>query len=211
MRKILQYLSTLLYKIFTFNCETSYSFSRYAMYESIKKSFPSEYKTGDALSISHSKNLLELVGYESTTLTERNYPEDSIFDIQSDDESYDFVVSDQVFEHINGKPSDAIQEVMRVLKPGGIMLHTTCMFVPIHGKDDFWRFTPQGLSDLVSGCGASCLVSCGVGHPVHFMLNLIGWTHLPVPKNKKHPLNWLARLNRESYPNVVWVIAKKPE
>lgn len=211
MRKLLQKLSKLIYKILTYNCDLSYSFSRYAMYESIKKAFPSEYKKGDALSISHSKNLLELVGFENSLITERNYPEESIFDIQSDDESYDIVVSDQVLEHIEGNPSDAIQEVVRVLKPGGIMLHTTCMFVPIHGEDDFWRFTPQGLSALVSGCGAGCLVSGGAGHPVHFILNLIGWSHLPVPKNIKHPLNWLARLNRDSYPNVVWVIAQKPE
>jgi len=180
------------------------------MYESIRTSFPREPRTGCALSVSHSRNLLELVGFKCSTLTESNHPEGSIFDIQGDSETYDIVVSDQVLEHIEGSPSDAIKELLRVLKPGGIMLHTTCMLVPIHGSDDFWRFTPNGLKVLVESCGADCIVTAGSGHPIQFFFNFTCWSHLPVPANRRHPFNWLARLNRPSYPNVVWVIARKP-
>jgi ubiquinone/menaquinone biosynthesis C-methylase UbiE len=42
--------------------------------------------------------------------------------IPFDDATFDIVVSNQVFEHVNDYPS-AIQEIQRVLKPGGLSLH----------------------------------------------------------------------------------------
>lgn len=159
------------------------------MYESIRTSFPLEPKIGNALSILYSKNLLDLVGFECLSPTEINYPEGSIFNIESENERFDIIVSDQVLEHIDGNPSDAIKELLRVLKPGGIMLHTTCMLVPVHGEDDFWRFTLNGLRTLIESCGAECLMSAGAGHPIQFLFNLTGWSHLSTPINRMHPFN----------------------
>ena len=38
----------------------------------------------------------------------------------------------QVLEHIGGDPFTAVDETFRVLKEGGIVLHTTCFISPIH-------------------------------------------------------------------------------
>jgi 2-polyprenyl-3-methyl-5-hydroxy-6-metoxy-1,4-benzoquinol methylase len=46
------------------------------------------------------------------------------------------VVSDQVLEHVVGDPQTAIDETLRVLRPGGIVIHTTCFMNPIHGAPE---------------------------------------------------------------------------
>lgn len=46
----------------------------------------------------------------------------SSYKLPFDDNSIDFVISDQVFEHVKDYPA-TLQEVHRVLKPGGISLH----------------------------------------------------------------------------------------
>ena len=210
MRQVIRTLFLLVYKAFTLGFNKDKSFSRYAMYESISEFFPSEFNKGKVLSISHSGHLLNYIDYEAVSIFEKNFPEETIFDIKSENNTYDLVLSDQVFEHIDGHPADAINEVMRVLKPGGLMLHTTCMFVPVHGEDDYWRYTPNGLKLLTEKCGARCLVAKGVGGPSQFLIGLLGWTFLPVPTNRYHPFNYLARSSRNSYPTLVWVVAQKP-
>jgi SAM-dependent methyltransferase len=67
------------------------------------------------------------------------------------DESFDVVVSVDVFEHIN-RPWRAASEITRLLKPGGLS-YTSTLFawryhpVPI----DYWRFTPACLTFLFEG------------------------------------------------------------
>src|SRR5690606_1930547 len=64
------------------------------------------------------------------------------------DESFDVVVSVDVFEHIN-RPWLAASEIARILRPGGIS-YTSTLFswryhpVPI----DYWRYTPDCLEFL---------------------------------------------------------------
>jgi SAM-dependent methyltransferase len=64
------------------------------------------------------------------------------------DESYDVIVSVDVFEHVD-RPWKAAAEISRLLKPGGLS-YTSTLFswryhpVPI----DYWRFTPPCLAFL---------------------------------------------------------------
>src|SRR6266516_405073 len=44
------------------------------------------------------------------------------YSIPFDDDTFDFVISDQVFEHVQNDP-EALAEIKRVLKPGGSSLH----------------------------------------------------------------------------------------
>lgn len=123
--------------------------------------------------------------------------------------SFDLVVSDQVFEHIHGLPHIAMSESLRVLRPGGWVLHTTCFFTPYHGPGDYWRWTAEGLGELARLSGSSEAISGGAGHPADALYGLFGWRWLGVPKARWHPLNWLARLDRPSYWNTCWVLAQK--
>ena len=69
------------------------------------------------------------------------------------DNSFDLVYSHQVLEHIP-KPWIAAKEIVRVLKPNGLGVHTTCAFNPRHGPpafNDYYRFLPDGLEQLFDG------------------------------------------------------------
>ena len=66
------------------------------------------------------------LGFADEQITDAAYPEHTMFDLPFEDGQFDAVVSDQVLEHLEGDPGDAIDETFRVLKPGGIALHTTC-------------------------------------------------------------------------------------
>jgi SAM-dependent methyltransferase len=65
------------------------------------------------------------------------------------DESIGTVVCVEVLEHVFD-PLRAVQELHRVLRPGGIAILTSVMFMPVHAHPwDFWRFTPEGFARLV--------------------------------------------------------------
>ena len=61
---------------------------------------------------------------------------------------FDSVVCFQVLEHLR-QPENAIKEMYRVLKKGGVCLLTTNMAVPLHGEPyDYYRFTKYILKDF---------------------------------------------------------------
>lgn len=63
-------------------------------------------------------------------------------------ERFDFVVCTEVLEH-TVQPFDAVRELHRVLKPGGLAFVTTPFNLRIHGPlPDCWRFTEHGLRAL---------------------------------------------------------------
>ncbi|MDX2152296.1 MAG: class I SAM-dependent methyltransferase [Bryobacteraceae bacterium] len=165
---------------------------------------------GPVLSISHSRHLLPLLKVENAVVTDANYPEINILNLPFPDESFNLVVSDQVFEHIKGLPSDAFRETMRVLKPGGWALHTTCFLTPYHGPGDYWRFSPEGLRELALNSGGGEVYAGGHGHPLELIVNVLDWRRLHVPAASWHPLQKLAAMNRDSYHTNVWVLVRKP-
>ena len=68
---------------------------------------------------------------------------------QIHDETFDLVICTEVLEHTL-QPFNAVAEIWRMLKPGGLL----CMTVPfnfrIHGPlPDCWRFTEHGLRALL--------------------------------------------------------------
>jgi len=67
------------------------------------------------------------------------------------DISFDYVVCTEVLEHTL-RPWDAVNEIWRILKPGGIFFLSTPFNFRIHGPlPDCWRFTEHGLRALLSG------------------------------------------------------------
>lgn len=65
------------------------------------------------------------------------------------DGTFDVVLCTEVLEHLP-EPQRAIDEMFRVLKPGGTVLLTTRFLFPIHdAPHDYFRFTKYGLRHLL--------------------------------------------------------------
>lgn len=61
---------------------------------------------------------------------------------------YDFVVCTEVLEHVL-QPFDAVENIYRSLKVGGLVFVSTPFNFRIHGPlPDCWRFTEHGLREL---------------------------------------------------------------
>ncbi len=184
--------------------------TRYFMYDrlqSIGKTLSR--KEGDVLSISHSKRLCEILNIKPRSLIEANYPDYNFLSLQFPNESFDFVFSDQVLEHLEGNPQQAIDESWRVLRPGGIALHTTCFINPIHGApSDYWRFTPEALRLMTRQF--SQIIDCdGWGNFETWLLIRDGLRFDGVPHAKWHPIHRIAIKNDAEWPIVTWVLAQK--
>ena len=64
------------------------------------------------------------------------------------DNRFDIVVCTEVLEHTL-QPFDAVDEIERILKPGGVALISVPCNFRIHGPlPDCWRFTEHGLREL---------------------------------------------------------------
>jgi SAM-dependent methyltransferase len=65
------------------------------------------------------------------------------------DESIGTIVCLETLEHV-ADPIRAVEEMHRVLQPGGVLAISSLMFFPIHEHPwDFWRFTPEGFERLL--------------------------------------------------------------
>ena len=137
------------------------------------------------------------------------YPQHDVQRLQAfADGQFDVVYSHQVLEHVP-KPWLAGQELVRVLKPGGIGLHTTCAFNPLHGPpvfNDYYRFFPDGLAELFSN--VTIHVKAGWGNREALITNLaINDGHGDLGGRRFHPL--VGQRNEERYPWHTWIIFQK--
>jgi len=184
--------------------------TRYFMYHHLKRIGETlDTKEGDVLSISHSQKLCEVLNIRPRSLVEANYPDQNFLSLRFPDESFDFVLSDQVLEHVQGDPQQAVNESWRVLRPGGIALHTTCFINPIHGApSDYWRFTPEALKFL--GRNFSRILDCGGwGNFEAWLLIRDGLRYDGIPHADWHPLHRIATKNDPEWPIVTWILARR--
>jgi SAM-dependent methyltransferase len=80
------------------------------------------------------------------------------------DGSVGTVVSVDTLEHVTD-PLRAVEEMHRVLQPGGVCAIASVMFFHIHEHPwDYWRFTPEGLGLLLAPFATREVVSHG--HPL---------------------------------------------
>ena len=123
-------------------------------------------------------------------------------------DQYDLVFSNQVLEHLP-KPWVAAKEMVRVLKPGGIGLHTTCAFNPRHGFPDFrdyYRFLPDGLAEIFEN--VNVLYKGGWGNRDALLYNLAIDDGYGILGGRRFNQE-IGKRNDNIYPWVVWIIFEK--
>lgn len=208
-RALLWALFQCLYYLATLGFRKGPHVTRYTMYRKLQVHRQDRAAGERVLSISGSQPICRMIGFRDEQITDAQYPETNMLDLPFGDDTFDAVVSDQVLEHVAGNPYDALAECFRVLKPGGLALHTTCFINPVHGApDDFWRFTPAALKLMAEPYGA--VVDAGAwGNPWVWPYCGIGLRMKPVPHSPLHPLHWLATINHPLWPIVTWVAARK--
>ena len=164
-----------------------------------------------ALSIDHNPDLDRMIRqrWPQIQIQEARYPTHDAQRLTAfADGQFDLVYSHQVLEHIP-KPWLAGKELVRVLKPGGVGLHTTCAYNPRHGLpafNDYYRFLPDGLAELFDG--VEVLVKAGWGNRQALLYNLaIDDGHGGLGGRRFHPR--LAEQNDPNHPWVTWIIFRK--
>lgn len=186
--------------------------TRVAMYKALDQKFANQQPNAKVLSISKSGSLIEVLGIHAGEVVPADYPAHNIMDLKNfADNEFDYVLSDQVFEHIEGDPFEAFRQTVRVLKPGGRVCHTSCFINPVHGHpSDFWRFTPDAMRLMAESAGSEEIEVGGWGNKEAWALVALGLRRLPLPDDPEHPLHKLATHNDRRWPIVVWVTARKP-
>lgn len=184
--------------------------TRYFMYQQVAQLMEhTTHGTDPGLAIGDSRQFFGAIGVTPHTLVEANYPEETMLALAHPTDTFDFVVSDQVLEHVEGNPAAAIAESLRVAKPGGIVIHTTCFLNPIHwGPKDLWRFTPDGLVHL-AGPDVDVLQAAGWGNHAAATAVRLDLRMLPVPHARWHPIHRLATRNDPLRPILTWIVMRK--
>jgi SAM-dependent methyltransferase len=124
------------------------------------------------------------------------------------DGQFDLVYSHQVLEHLT-RPWVAAREMVRVLRSGGLGIHTTCAFNPRHGQpsfNDYYRFLPEGLAALFEG--VSVLVKEGWGNRQAIQHNVSVDDGHGALGGRRFPRS-VGQLNDSLYPWHTWVIFLK--
>jgi SAM-dependent methyltransferase len=67
------------------------------------------------------------------------------------DQHFDVVFSRQVFEHVR-YPEKLLQEIRRVLRPGGSFIGSVSQLEPFHSRS-YWNFTYMGFASIASEAG----------------------------------------------------------
>jgi SAM-dependent methyltransferase len=184
--------------------------TRYYMYNHLEKlGRKLQFNAGLTLSVSHSDRLASVLGIEASEVVLADYPEHNLLSLNFPDSSFDYLLSDQVLEHVEGDPYQAIRECHRVLRPGGISILTTCFINPIHScPKDFWRFTPDALS-LLHQDWSEIIEVGGWGNLAVWSVVEDGLRFEGVPNAPWHPLHRIAMHNDPLWPIVTWIIARK--
>ena len=84
-------------------------------------------------------------------------------------ETIKVVITQETLEHVR-EPSTALAEIHRVMMPGGVLYCQLPFVIGYHpGPTDFWRFSQQGIEQIVLQAGFQCdEVSIAVGPATGF-------------------------------------------
>lgn len=183
--------------------------TRYSMYKSIEHSLPSPI-SGDILAVSGIEDFRECIPFKNPNITEANYPAYDMQSLPFQNDTFDCLISDQIIEHLED-PFKAVRESRRVVKPGGLIIISSCFLNPLHpSPNDYWRFSVAGMRSLAKRSGLKVICACGWGN--RLVLTLISWSSrfrrmdIPdYPSLKRRLATW----NQEEFHIVTWLVARK--
>ena len=181
------------------------------MYKRIQ-GFLKEPLHGNILGISGIDNFYPLIDMNKSEIVDVRFPSVDLQSLPFQDEKFDVVITDQVIEHLEN-PQKAISESYRVLKTGGIAIHTTCFINYMHPNPlDFWRFSPDALRYLCKTAGFNQVLQCeGWGNRFALILCFISdrLRFMDIPDSGWSVRHLIATKNENNYPISTWIIAKK--
>jgi len=181
------------------------------MYKRIRECFK-EPMRGTILGISGIESFYSFIDVKNAEIIEVEYPYVDMQNLPFKENTFDFVISDQVIEHIQN-PQKGIQESYRVLKNGGVAIHTSCFINYFHpGPIDFWRFSPDALRYICEQCGFTEMIQYeGWGNRIAHILCFLSdrFRYMNIPETKWSLKHLIATLNEGKYPLVTWIVAKK--
>ena len=166
--------------------------------------------TGKILGISGITNFYNLVDPKNSNTIEIYYPDVDIQNMQYGDASFDYVITDQVLEHIEN-PIKGVNESYRVLKKNGIAIHTSCFLNYFHPcPQDFWRFSPDALIYLCKDF-SKILLCDGWGNRLAILLCFITdrFRFMRIPERKSSIRYRIATYKEKNYPVTTWIVAQK--
>jgi len=136
------------------------------------------------------------------SFTEMNWPD---HDICEDvlDRQFDIVIADNVWEHLL-HPYRAAQNVLAMLKPGGLFVNITPFLIRRHPiPHDCTRWTELGMRHFLGDAGfdPDSITTGSWGNRAAVKANFSRWART----------GWQRRLpNEPDFPVTVWAIARKP-
>ena len=101
-----------------------------------------------------------------------NAPEVDIQDLSAyPPDTYDFVILDEILEHVE-KPWIAVEEVRRILKPGGTLITSSPFMIAVHKvPKDYWRFTKEAMEVLLESYSSVETYSWGNPGSVNYLMD----------------------------------------
>jgi SAM-dependent methyltransferase len=183
--------------------------TRFEMYRRIGAAI--DYRLqGQILGISGIKNFHSWIDWSNSQVVDAGYPEIDMQRLPYGAEKFDVVISDQVLQYLPN-PALGIQESLRVLKKGGLAIHTTCWWNPIMNCPvDHFRYSADGLRALLPT--SIEVVECGSwGNRLAILLMLIRdhrFRFMQIP-DRPGFRRWLATKNDPRYPIHTWIVARK--
>jgi SAM-dependent methyltransferase len=136
------------------------------------------------------------------SLRQVDFPDFDICKDALDENAFDLIIADQVFEHLLW-PYRAGRNVYKMLKPGGHCLITTPFLIRVHASPtDCSRWTEVGLRHLLAECGfpLDTITTGSWGNRSCVIANFKSWA----------PVTMFTSLRSEpNFPVSVWALARK--
>ena len=112
--------------------------------------------------------------------------------------SFDTVLCTEVIEHVS-EPWLVMDQISRVLRPGGVLILTSPLIARIHGAPrDFYRFTPYGLEHMASKVGIETVSISPMGGFGQMMAYMFSFFWERVIDRRFRPRGYLGQVLRSA-------------